>query len=90
MLQWPLNPGKLWLQNEAAVTVLLLKATMLEIIQIIIPEGNPRHVIEIMLIYLYTYGVGRIILKHECAKEVCAEDTLPSFNVASKQAVETI
>lgn len=84
MLQWPLNPGKLWPQNEEAVTVLLLKAMVLE------PRSKPMACDRNRVNILCTYGLGSVFLKHEHDKEVCAENKLTSCKAASKQAVETI
>lgn len=90
VLHWPLNPGKLWPQNEEAVTVLLLESHGV--------GSHPDHHTRRKLMacdrnhvnILYTYGLGRVFLKHEHAKEVCTKDMLPFCNAAGKQAVETI
>ena len=83
-LQQPLAPAKLRPRNEEAVAVFLLKATVLD------PRRNPMVCDRSHINILYAYSLGRVFLKHEPPKEVCAEDALPSCSAAGEQAVETI
>lgn len=75
---------KLWPWNKEPVAVFLLKATVLD------PRRNPTACERSYINTLYAYSFGRVLLHHGCAKEVCAEDTLPSRTAAEEEAVEPI
>lgn len=83
-LQRSLAPVKPRPRNEEAVAVFLLKATVLD------PRRNPMVCDRSHINILYAYSLGRVFLKHEPAKEVRAEDALPSWSTAGEPAVETI